>query len=207
MSTRILQVTSSLFGDNGKSTRLTQRFVDRFLAHHPDSRIRRRELSPATVPHLDEATFSAFGVDADQRSETQRRLLRLSDAMIEELQQADLIVIGLPMYNFGVPSTIKAWFDHIGRAGVTFRYTSEGSEGLLKGKRAVIAGARGGSYQGTGEDFQTPYVNKFLRFIGIEKIEWVVTEGQAMGDRAETSLREAEAQIDRLAQRLAGAAS
>ncbi|MFU8877557.1 MAG: FMN-dependent NADH-azoreductase, partial [Wenzhouxiangellaceae bacterium] len=108
------------------------------------------------------------------------------------------------MYNFGVPSTIKAWFDHIGRAGVTFRYTSEGPEGLLKGKRAVITGARGGRYQGTGEDFQTPYVNKFLRFIGIQDIEWVVAEGLAMGDRAETSLREAEARLEQLARRMAG---
>jgi len=204
MASQILQITSSLFGDNGNSTRLNRHFIDRFLAHRPNARIRHRELSPATVPHLDEATFAAFGTDADKRSETQRKLLRLSDAMIEELQQADLIVIGLPMYNFGVSSTIKAWFDHIGRAGVTFRYTNEGSEGLLKGKRAVITGARGGRYQGTGEDFQTPYVNKFLRFIGIEKIEWVVAEGLAMGDRAETSLREAEARLEQLAGRMAG---
>ncbi len=207
MTLQILQVTSSLFGDNGNSTRLNQRFIDRFLSYRPDSRVRHRELSPATVPHLDEATFTAFGVLAGKRSETQRKLLRLSDAMIEELQQAHLIVLGLPMYNFGVPSTIKAWFDHIGRAGVTFRYTSEGPEGLLNNKRAVITGARGGKYQGTGEDFQTPYVNKFLRFIGIDEIEWVVAEGLAVRDQTESSLHEAEARIDRLAGRLAGAAA
>jgi Acyl carrier protein phosphodiesterase len=92
-----------------------------------------------------------------------------------------VIVIGVPMYNFGIPSTLKAYFDHIARAGITFRYTANGPEGLLKGKRAVILAARGGIYSGTPRDTQTAYLRDFLAFVGITEVEFIYAEGLAMG--------------------------
>src|SRR6056297_2977016 len=155
--TRILQLKPSLFMAAGQSSVLSDAFVERFAALNNDVDITVRNLSPSTMPHLDEATFGAVTTPAEERSGQQRDLAALSDALIEELEFADLIVIGLPMYNFNVPSTLKAWFDHIARAGVTFRYTENCPEGLLHGKRAVICCARGGRYSGS-QDNQTPYV-------------------------------------------------
>ncbi|MDT8449297.1 MAG: NAD(P)H-dependent oxidoreductase, partial [Wenzhouxiangellaceae bacterium] len=161
--------------------------------------VRVRNLWPDTIPHLDDATFEAFATPGAERSDDQKRLVALSDALIAELEAADVVVIGLPMYNFGVPSTLKAWFDHVARAGVTFRYTETGPEGLVRGKRAVIACARGGRYSGTADDLQTAYVRKFLGFIGITDIEMVYAEGLAAGNAREQALAGAGAELDRLA--------
>jgi len=123
-----------------------------------------------------------------------------SDALIGELKQADVIVLGLPMYNFGVPSQLKAYFDHIARAGETFRYTANGPVGLLQGKRAYIFAARGGLYAGTALDTQTNYVRDFLRFVGIEDIEFVYAEGLAISPQSKASgLAAAATAIERLA--------
>jgi FMN-dependent NADH-azoreductase len=123
-----------------------------------------------------------------------------SDALIEELKSADTLVLGLPMYNFGIPSTLKAYFDHIARAGVTFRYTDKGAVGLLTGKRAVVFASRGGRYAGTPLDTQTGYVRDFLRFIGIEDVEFVYAEGLAMGEETKAAaLAGARRELQRLA--------
>lgn len=114
-------------------------------------------------------------------------MVDFSDALIAELRQADTVVIGLPMYNFGVPSTLKAYFDHIARSGVTFQYTAEGPKGLLTGKKAYILAARGGRYAGTAKDSQTTYVRDFLGFIGITEVEFVYAEGLNMGDDSKNS--------------------
>lgn len=196
--TRILQINSSLFSGSGKSSGLADTFVKRFRALYPDASLVLRDLTPENMPHLDEETFAAFTTPPDQRSAKQRGQVALSDQLIGELQSADLVVIGLPMYNFNVPSVLKAWFDHVARAGVTFRYTDSGPEGLLKGRRAVVACARGGRYSGD-DDTQTTYVKQFLGFLGIEDVEFIYADGLAMGEQAEQSMLDARTELQRLA--------
>ena len=117
--------------------------------------------------------------------------------MVAELKQADVLVLGLPIYNFGVPSTLKAYFDHVAHAGLTFRYTSTGPQGLLNIDKAYVAAARGGRYAGTARDTQSAYVREFLAFIGISNVEFVYAEGLASADAGDT-LANAQAEIARL---------
>ena len=120
--------------------------------------------------------------------------------MIDELKRADVIVLGLPMYNFGVPSTLKAYFDHVARAGVTFRYTETGPVGLLTGKKVYVFAARGGLYAGTPRDTQTQYVRDFLAFLGMDDVEFIYAEGLAVSEaNKQQGIAGAHAQIDRLA--------
>lgn len=129
--------------------------------------------------------FQSFLAKSEERTPEQQAVAGFSDALIDELKAADVIVLGLPMYNFGVPSTLKAYFDHVARAGATFRYTENGlPQGLLAGKKAYVFATRGGLHAGTPLDTQTGYVRDFLRFLGIEDVEFVYAEGLAMGDTA-----------------------
>jgi FMN-dependent NADH-azoreductase len=178
----LLQVTTSLFSDAGQSSQLAARFVKEWQLANPKAVVITRDLGREPVPHLSAERFQAFLAKPEERTSEQAAHAVLSDALIDELKRADTIVIGLPMYNFGIPSTLKAYFDHVARSGHTFRYTEKGPEGLLKGKRAVIFAARGGLYAGTPLDTQTAYVRDFLRFLGIEDVEFVYAEGLAMGD-------------------------
>ena len=128
----------------------------------------------------------------------QQEAVAYSDALIEELRSADTVVFAVPMYNFSVPSTLRAYFDHIARAGVTFRYSSAGPEGLLKGRRTVVFVTRGGIYA-EGADTQTPYLRQFLGFIGLEP-EFVFAEGLALGEEVrEKSLAAARERVSDLA--------
>ena len=122
-----------------------------------------------------------LGREVQDAEAEQAELVQRSDQLIAELQAADVLVLGVPMYNFGIPSTLKSYFDHIARAGVTFRYTANGPEGLVKGKKAYVLAARGGLYQGTPKDSQTTYLRDFLAFIGIDEVEFVYAEGLNMG--------------------------
>ncbi len=140
-----------------------------------------RDLAKDAVPHLDAERFGAFVANPAERTEAQQAVVDFSDALIEELKRADVIVLGLPMYNFGVPSVLKAYFDHVARAGVTFRYTDQGPVGLLAGRKVYVFAARGGVYAGTPLDTQTAYVRDFLRFIGIADVEFIYAEGLNMG--------------------------
>lgn len=196
MMTKLLQLNSSLFSGGGESSRLADQFVKAWLAANPGTEVTVRDLSQDAVPHLDAVTFQAFLAEAGMRTPEQEAAVALSDALVEELRRADIIVLGLPMYNFGIPSTLKAYFDHIARAGITFRYTDAGPEGLLTGKRAIILATRGGQYAGTPLDSQTNYVRDFLRFVGITDVEFIYAEGLAMGDTTrELSRTEAEKHI------------
>ncbi|WP_374475576.1 FMN-dependent NADH-azoreductase [Zoogloea sp.] len=185
--TTLLKINASLFSTQGQSSQLAERFVAARLAATPDLKVISRDLGAAPVPHLDAARFLSFLAKPEERSAEQQAVVAYSDALIEEIRQADEIVIGLPMYNFGVPSTLKAWFDHIARAGVTFRYTATGPEGLLTGKKVTIFAARGGLYAGTPKDSQTTYVRDFLAFIGITDVEFVYAEGLNMGDESKAA--------------------
>src|ERR1700722_17850885 len=198
--TTLLQINASIHADHGQSTQLASKFVQAFAHTHPGAQIIRRDLASDTVPHLSAERFAAFLSKPEQRSAAQSDVVAYSDALIAELKQADIIVLGLPMYNFGVPSQLKAYFDHIARAGETFRYTATGPVGLLTGKKAYVFAARGGLYAGSALDTQTSYVRDFLRFLGIEDIEFVYAEGLHLGAETKAAgLAGAAAQIERLA--------
>lgn len=174
----ILHLNSSIFGEGGQSSRLASQFVAQFSG----ARVIQRDLSENPLPHLDAERFGAFLSKPEARTPAQQQVLAESDALIAELKAADTLVIGLPMYNFGIPSQLKAYFDHVARAGVTFKYTDKGAVGLLTGKRAYVFAARGGLYQGTPRDTQTAYVRDFLAFLGITDVQFVYAEGLAIGE-------------------------
>ena len=192
--TTLLKLNTSIFGEHSASSRLTDAFVARWLAAHPGTRVIERDLAANPVPHLTAEVFAGFNADPGERSPAQQRAVDASDALIDELKRADVLVLGLPMYNFGVPSTLKAYFDYIGRAGETFRYSENGPEGLLTGKKAYVFATRGGVYTGAPSETETSYVRQFLSFLGITDIEFVYAEGLAMGDEARTAAFEAAAQ-------------
>ena len=195
----LLQIRSSLLLGNSQSNRLADRYVAAWQAANPGGRVVVRDLAQSPVPHLDLARVGAFSTPADQRTPEQQALVAESDALIDELQGADVVALGQPLYNFGIPSTLKAYFDHIARAGVTFRYTASGPEGLVKGKQVVVFAARGGLYQGQPHDTQTPYVRNFLGFLGMTDVRFVFAEGLNMGDEPRAQgLRSAESDIDAL---------
>jgi len=182
----LLKLNTSIFGENGASSRLTDAFVARWLAAHLGARVIERDLATDPVPHLTADVFAGFNAQPGERSPAQQAAVDVSDALIDELKRSDVLVLGLPMYNFGVPSTLKAYFDYIGRGGETFRYTENGPEGLLTGKEAYVLAARGGVYDGAPSETETSYVRQFLSFLGIADIEFVYAEGLALGDAART---------------------
>jgi len=199
----ILQVSASLFGDSSQSSRLGTEFVAALRslpgATHGTVLIN-RDLASQPVPHLTAERFQAFNTPVEQRTLEQQRVVAESDALIEELKRANVIVIGLPMYNFGIPSTLKAYFDHVARAGVTFRYTAEGPVGLLTGKRAFVFATRGGRYAGTDADLQSAFLRRFLGFIGINDVEFIYAEGLSLGpEQREQALAAALERIEQLA--------
>lgn len=205
--TTVLQINASMFSDNGQSSRLANQFVAAWREANPQGKVVIRDLAKDPVPHLDAQRFSAFLAKPEERSAQQQSVVDYSDALIDEIRSADVVVLGLPMYNFGIPSTLKAYFDHIGRAGVTFRYTENGPVGLLKGKKTYVFAARGGMYQGTPRDTQTGYVRDFLGFIGIDDVEFVYAEGLNMGEaHKETALSGADEAIAQIIPQLRAAA-
>jgi FMN-dependent NADH-azoreductase len=197
----LLQINASLNNGNGQSSQLANQFVAAFRKRHPDAKIVVRDVAAADpVPHLDAERFGAFTTKPEQRNARQRAMVAYSDALIDELRQAEVIVLGLPMYNFGVPSQLKAYFDHIARAGVTFNYTEKGPVGQLTGKKVYVFATRGGLYAGTPMDTQTRYVRDFLGFIGMSDVEFVYAEGLAVSPQSrEAGLAKAVAEIARLA--------
>lgn len=179
---KLLKIQTSIFQNDGQSSQLADQYVKNWQTRNPDGQVIARDLAAEPVPHLDLGRFQSFITAEEERSAEQKAVVRYSDALIEEIASADVLVMGIPMYNFSIPSTLRAYFDHIARAGVTFRYTPEGPEGLLTGKQAVVFITRGGHY---GEDHsQTAFVRQFLGFIGITDVEIVHAEGLAVGDEA-----------------------
>ncbi|HEY4997669.1 MAG TPA: FMN-dependent NADH-azoreductase, partial [Usitatibacter sp.] len=196
----LLQIQASIFSDGGESSRLANRFASRWKADNPGAQMVVRDLGHEPIPHLSAERFQSFLAKPEERTPAQDAVASFSDALIEELERADVIVLGLPMYNFGVPSTLKAYFDHVARAGKTFKYTDTGPIGLLTGKKAFVFATRGGLYAGTPLDTQTGYVRDFLRFLGISDVEFVYAEGLALGDESKSaSLARAQAEARALA--------
>ena len=193
----LLYVRTSLYGAQGASSQLAERFVAEWRVRNPGGHVITRDLAADPAPHLTAERFQAFNTRPEDRTPEQQAVVEYSDALIDELRAADTIVLAVPMYNFGVPSTLRTYFDHVARAGVTFRYTSTGPEGLLAGRRAYVFVTRGGVYGGE-HDTQAPYLRQFLRFIGIES-EFVFAQGLAMGDESrQKSLAHAHEQISGL---------
>ena len=198
--TTLLQINASIDPVNGQSSRLAHQFVAAFRAAHPEAKIALRDVGAEPVPHLTRERFAAFLAKPEDRSEAQARVAAYSDALISEINEADVVVIGLPMYNFGVPSQLKAYFDHIARAGITFSYTEKGPVGRLTGKKVYVFAARGGQYAGTPLDSQTSYVRDFLAFLGMTDVTFVYAEGLAISaETKQANLAKAAAQIARLA--------
>ena len=197
----LLKIQSSIFSDGGQSSQLADRFAAAWRDANPDGKVVVRDLAKEPVPHLDAERFGAFLAKPEGRTPAQRDAAAYSDALIAELKAADVVVLGLPLYNFGLPSTLKAYFDHVGRAGVTFRYTENGPVGLLTGKKVYVFAARGGFYAGTPNDTQTPYIRAFLSFIGMSDIEFLYAEGLAVSEASkQQSMERARAAVDRLAE-------
>lgn len=195
----LLEIRSSLFADQGESSRLADAYVAAWRASHPHGRVVVRDLGAVPVPHLDAARVGAFAATKD-RTAAQQAVVDLSDQLIAELKAADVVVLGVPMYNFGIPSTLKAWIDHVARAGITFRYTESGPLGLVTGKRVVVFASRGGYYAGTARDTHTAYLRDILGFLGMDDVEFVYAEGLARGaEQKAAALDAARTAITRIA--------
>ena len=193
----ILVISSSANGDASVSGNLAARFVDSARAFRPEARVVLRDVGANPLPHLTAETVAAIKSEPKTAAELAAR--KLSDALIEELKQADLIVVASPMYNFGMSSTLKAWFDHVLRAGVTFRYTENGPEGLLKGKKTVVIESRAGFYSegaAAAMDGQEPHLRILLGFMGLDDVAYVRAEKLAFGPEA---IEEAAEQLGLLA--------
>jgi FMN-dependent NADH-azoreductase len=196
----ILQVNSSarvFEHDSGSnSTRLAQELVAHWQQRHPDALVTVRDLARQPHPVLDEAALGALFTPPEQRSPAQAARVALDDALIAEIQAADVVVLAVPMYNFGITAQLKNWIDAIARARVTFEYTAQGPRGLLTGKRVQVVLTRGGIYRDTPADSQVPYLRSVLAFLGMTDVEFFYAEGLAMGPEAEArGLAEARAQM------------
>lgn len=192
----ILQINSSARAGNSHSTKLANAIVEKLRAAYPDAALKVRDLGANPHPELDETALGALFTPADARTPEQQARVALDDALIGEVQAADVLVVGVPMYNFGVPAQLKHWIDAIARANVTFRYTANGPEGMLKGKKVYAALARGGVYRDTPADVQVQYLKTIFGFLGMTDIEFIYAEGLAMGPDAERQgLESAFAQI------------
>jgi len=181
----ILQINSSARREGSHSTRLADRLVSRLRDTDPAATLAVRDLTTTPHPVLDESGLGALFTPAEQRTPEQAARVALDDALIAEVKAADVIVLGVPMYNFGVPAALKNWIDAIARVGVTFRYTEKGPEGLLQGKKVYVALARGGKYRNTPADTQVPYLLTVLNFLGMTDVRFVYAEGLAMGPESE----------------------
>lgn len=195
--THILTVTSSPSSQGSVTSALVEQFADNWKKSAKNASTVSRNLAQTAIPHLDETTIGAFYTPEEDRSDDQKAVLSLSDELISEIETAEVIVIGAPMHNFGIPSSLKAWIDHIARVGRTFVYTENGPKGLLKGKKVFVITARGGNY-GEGSpvhdmDHQEPYLRTALAFIGLSDVEFIHAEGMSGGTEGR---EKAEADID-----------
>lgn len=193
----ILVINSSNSGDRSVSRTLVGDIVRGLIEARPEIRLTCRDVDEDGIPHLNAATVAGVRAVADTSAELATRAL--SDELIAELQAADIVVIGAPMYNFSIPSSLRAWFDHVLRPRVTFAYSAAGPQGLLTGKRAIVVESRGGLYSegpGKASDFQEPYLKQLLGFIGITDVTFIHAEKTGFGpDARELALAGAREQI------------
>ncbi|VVO69761.1 FMN-dependent NADH-azoreductase [Pseudomonas fluorescens] len=197
---RVLIIESSARQQDSVSRQLTQTFINQWKTAHPGDQITVRDLAVSPVPHLDINLLGGWMKPAGQRSDIEESSLKRSNQLTDELLAADVLVMAAPMYNFAIPSTLKAWLDHVLRAGVTFKYTDTGPQGLLSGKRAYVLTARGGIYAGSTADHQEPYLRQVMAFIGIHDVTFIHAEGMNLGgDFHEKGLNQANAKLSQVA--------
>lgn len=196
----VLVLKSSILANYSQSNVLADYFVDQWRQQHSDDKIQVRDLAADPIPVLDGELVGALRPSDAPLTPRQQEALELSNTLIEELKASDVIVITAPMYNFNIPTQLKNYFDLIARAGVTFRYTEAGPEGLLKGKKVYVLTSRGGIHKDTNTDLVTPYLRVFLGFIGLTDVEFVFEEGIAYGpEMATKAQQDAKALINQLA--------
>ncbi|HEN3247901.1 TPA: FMN-dependent NADH-azoreductase [Yersinia enterocolitica] len=183
---KVLVLKSSILATYSQSSQLADFFVEQWKAAHAGDEITVRDLAAQPIPVLDGELVGALRPSDAELTPRQQEALALSDELIAELQANDVIVMAAPMYNFNIPTQLKNYFDLIARAGVTFRYTEKGPEGLITGKRAIILTSRGGIHKDTPTDLVVPYLRLFLGFIGITDVEFVFAEGIAYGPEVAT---------------------
>ncbi|GGC69400.1 FMN-dependent NADH-azoreductase [Undibacterium terreum] len=184
---KLLHINTSVRSNGSISRQMTTEFLNKWQASHAGDTATTLDLAATPVPHLTEQMMGAFFTPADQRSAEQAQTIALSDRLVAQVKEADIIVIGSPMYNFGISSTLKAWVDHVARAGVTFQYTANGPVGMLQGKKVYVFTSRGGVYSegpAAAMDFQESYLRAVLGFIGITDVTFIHSEGVAMGEEA-----------------------
>ncbi len=188
MTHKILHIDSSPMGDKSVSKKLTANIISALKEKFPESTVISHDFGTTPLPHVSPEVLVAFFTPADQQSPAQAAAIKVSDELTEELLNADIIVIGAPMWNLNIPSALKAWIDHIVRAGKTFQYTAEGAKGLVSAdKKVIIASSRGGMYTegpAVGYDFQEPYLKTLFGFLGIHNVSVVRAEGVSMGEAA-----------------------
>ena len=196
----VLIIESSARQQDSFSRQLTRQFISQWQAAHPADRVTVRDLARNPVPHLDANLLGGWMKPEAQRSADEQASLKRSDELTDEVLGADVLVLAAPMYNFAIPSTLKAWLDHVLRAGVTFKYTETGPQGLLIGKKAYVLTARGGLYAGSTSDHQEPYLRQVLAFIGIHDVTFIHAEGLNLGgDFQEKGLNQAKARLTAIA--------
>lgn len=193
---RVLVIESSARQEGSVSRQLTREFIAQWQVAHPADEIQVRDLAVEQVPHLDASLLGGWMKPEQEQSESERAALQRSNLLTAELQAADVVVLAAPMYNFAIPSALKSWLDHVLRAGVTFKYTETGPQGLLTGKRAFVLTSRGGVYAGGSLDHQEPYLRQALGFVGIHDVTFIHAEGLNLGaEFAEKGLSKAKAQL------------
>ena len=197
---KLLHIDSSVLGANSVSRALTARTVAEWQATHPGTTVEYLDLAVDAPSHLDMNSLGfRMGIDSPDLTPAQKRENEVSEKLVSQFLAADVVVIGAPMYNFSIPSQLKAWIDRIAQAGRTFRYTATGPEGLAKGKTVIVVSTRGGLYAGLpGEvmDHQESYLTSLFGFLGVTDVRFVRAEGLAMGDAAKSAaLASAEADI------------
>jgi FMN-dependent NADH-azoreductase len=206
--TTILQINSAARSQGAQSTLLSNELTEKLQQSNPGARVVVRDLYSDALPHLDDSVLGAFFTPADQRTPEQQAIAARSDALVAELQAADIVVIGAPLYNFGISTQLKTYFDFIARAGLTFKYGPTGAQGLVTGKKVYVVSARGGKYLGTPGDSQTPYLTTFLGFLGMTDVTFIYAEGLNMGaDAAAAALADARDAIAAAAASTASAAA
>lgn len=192
----LLQLNTSIFAAHGQSTHLSEEFVANWRDTHPQAQVIVRDFAAEPIPHLTAERFHAFLTKPADRTDAQKEIAAYSDSLIDEIRRADVIVLGLPMYNYGIPSMLQSYFDHVGRASVTFKYTETGPVGAFPGKKLYVFAARGGVHAGTERNTQIGQLKNFFQLIGITNVEVIYAEGIGMGDAAKTaSITKAKAQI------------
>jgi len=172
----VLRITASIMGESSVSSELMDDLIAK-LATQESLAVTERNFANESIPHLDGPWLTALSTAEADRSPKQQAKVAYTDKLVAELLEADILVIGLPMYNFSVPSMLKAWVDHIARAGITFSYTENGAVGLLEGKKVFLVAAMGGIHETSATDFLRPYMKQIMAFIGLSNVQFITADG------------------------------